>query len=287
MVDDLVRSMGIEGMSKSQVSELAKNPRHPGGRVPQPAPRRRALHLRLARRHLPQSQRGRRVVSVRPSSRRASMPRGTERSSASTSSPLRTGPAERPSYPVWWPEGSPVWLSSSPTPTRDWRTPSRQSSPVASWPRCRTHVMCNLLTRVPKRPGHGGHLGAHDLRPVRHHPGPGPVRPDRRAARGSVPLRRVPHPRRGSVDLLAFASFPVEHWRQIWSNNNQERLNKELRRRTDVVEIFSSRPALIRQAGTVLAEQHDEWAIARRYRAPSHSPRPDSAWSPASRSTRR
>ena len=67
-------------------------------------------------------------------------------------------------------------------------------------------------------------------------------------------------------DLLAFDSFPRRHWRQIWSTNPLERVNKEIKRRTDVVGVFPNAAALLRLAGSVLIEQHDEWeAGERRY----------------------
>jgi transposase-like protein len=137
--------------------------------------------------------------------------------------------------------------------------------PGAGWQRCRTHFMRNLLTRVP-RAQQG--LVATLVRTIFEQPDAEQVQAqharvveqltDRFPAAAELLID-------AAGDLLAFTAFPREHWRQIWSNNPQERLNKELRRRTDVVGIFPNRAAVVRLVGAVLAEQHDEWAVARRY----------------------
>lgn len=140
----------------------------------------------------------------------------------------------------------------------------------ATWQRCRTHFMTNLLTRVPRR---AQPAVATLVRTIYQQPSPEEVH----AQHGRVVAQlgdRFPDValmlEEAEPEILAFTAFPAAHWRQIWSNNPSERLNKEIRRRTDVVGIFPNRAAVQRLIGAVLAEQHDEWQVTRRYLAPAH-----------------
>ena len=137
----------------------------------------------------------------------------------------------------------------------------------ASWQRCRTHYIRNLLTRVPKS---AQSMVATLVRTIFEQPDAASVWAQHARVVDQLTERfpdAAAHLAEAATDVLAFTGFPKEHWRQIWSNNPQERLNKELRRRTDVVGIFPNRDAVIRLVGAVLAEQHDEWAVPRRYMA--------------------
>ncbi|GAB3493553.1 hypothetical protein GCM10027572_21080 [Flexivirga lutea] len=137
--------------------------------------------------------------------------------------------------------------------------------PNASWQRCRTHYAANLMSATPKSSWPWVKTLLHSIYD----------QPDADAVHAQFDRaldalgEKLPavaeHLESARADLLAFAAFPKAVWRQVWSNNPNERLNREIRRRTDVVGIFPDRGAIIRLVGAVLAEQHDEWAEQRRY----------------------
>jgi len=136
---------------------------------------------------------------------------------------------------------------------------------AASWQRCRMHIMANLLRKVPK--WMQGAV-ATVVRTIYQQPA---------AEQVEQQHERVVHHfserfpavaellAEAKPDILAFSAFPHAHWHQIWSNNPLERLNKEIRRRTDVAGIFPNRAAAVRLIGAILSEQHDEWQVNRRY----------------------
>ena len=135
----------------------------------------------------------------------------------------------------------------------------------ATWQRCRVHFMRNVLSQVPKS---SQSMVSSIIRTIF-------AQPSQEAA--VMQLRQVAQQLRGKFpkamdileqaesDVLAYMAFPREHWRQIHSTNPLERLNREIRRRSDVVGIFPNRESVIRLIGAILIEQQDEWTVARRY----------------------
>ena len=137
--------------------------------------------------------------------------------------------------------------------------------PGATWQRCRTHYAANLMSTCPKSSWPAVKAMLHSVYDQ-------PTAKDVAAQFDKLldaVTDKLPavaeHLDAARADVLAFTAFPKDLWRQVWSNNPNERLNREIRRRTDVVGIFPDRNSVIRLVGAVLAEQHDEWAEGRRY----------------------
>jgi putative transposase len=136
----------------------------------------------------------------------------------------------------------------------------------ATWQRCRVHFLRNVLAQVPK--GHAEMVAA-AIRTVFAQPDAEHVRSQLDVVAGMLgrqfpKVETMLHQAAGEV--TAFADFPVSHWKKIWSTNPLERVNKEIKRRTDVVGVFPNPAALLRLAGSVLVETHDEWQVSdRRY----------------------
>ena len=264
-VDELVQALGITGMSKSQVSELAKSLD-----ADVAAFRSRPLdggpyrHLQADALALKVREGGRIVQAA------ALVATGVN----------RDGHREILGLEVVTQEDGAAWLSflrglvarglsGVALVTSDAHAGLREAIaavlPGAAWQRCRTHFMRNLLTRVPKS---AQPFVATMVRTIFTQPDARTTRHQHAVAVAELTAR---FPEAAALlaeareELLAFSHFDPEHWRQIWSTNPQERLNRELRRRSDVVGIFPSRGSIVRLIGAVLAEQHDEWQVSHRY----------------------
>lgn len=263
-VDDLVQSLGIQGMSRSQVSRIC-------GELDEEVERFRGRRLEGA---YPYIWLDATYVKVRESGRVVSqaivVAIGVRSSGEREVLGLDVGASEDGAFWLAFLRGLVArGLSGVQLVVSDAHAGLRAAIGAvltgAAWQRCRVHFLRNVLALVPK---HAQQMVAASIRTVF-------VQPDRGSAlaawrKVTEGLRRQ-HPRvaalmdEAEADILAYTDFPAEHWRQIWSNNPLERLNKEIKRRTNVVGIFPNSGAVIRLVGAVLAEQHDEWQVSRRY----------------------
>ena len=263
-VDDLVKALGLDGISKSQVSRLcadldAEVERFRSRPLPEPYP-----YLWLDATFL-KVRAGGRVVN-----QAVVIAVGVTASGVREILGVEVGPSEDGAFWLGFLRSLVArGLHGVCLVTSDAHEGLRQAIGAvlhgATWQRCRVHFLRNALALVPKG---AQQLVAATIRTVFAQPTPEAARAQWRQIADSF---RERWPRLAALldeaeaDVLAYLSFPAAHWRQLWSTNPLERLNKEVKRRTTVVGIFPNPAAALRLVGALLAEQHDEWQVGRKY----------------------
>jgi transposase-like protein len=265
-VDDLVRAMGIEGISKSEVSRMAQELDHVVAEFrnrPLDAGPYRYLWIDGVTQRVREGGRVVNVTAVIATAVNAEGHRVIVGFDIVTTEDTAAWTAFLRSLVARGLTGVELVISDA---HGGIKAAIAQVYAEATWQRCRTHFMANLASKVAK--GNWPMIAAL-VRSIFE-------QPDRETTWAQLAdvVDKLTQAGFNDVvvylldaadDILAFSAFPTEHWPKIRSNNPQERLNKEIRRRTDVVGIFPNRQAVIRLVGALLAEQTDEWAIARRY----------------------
>jgi putative transposase len=263
-VDDLVRALGLQGVSKSKVSRICQEldelvtafRRRPlAGDYPYVWLD--ALYVKVRQHHRIVSQAV--VIAI-----------GVRRDGERTVLGFDSGPGEEEAFwTAFLRQLKERGLTDVQLVTSDAHHGLKKAVQTvltgAAWQRCRVHFMRNLLARIPQR---NKAMVAAALRTIF-------AQPDRQAAGqqlAGVAEALQPHwPAAAELlleaadDVLAFMAFPESHWRRIYSTNVLERLNKEVKRRTRVVEIFPNHAAVIRLVGALLVEADEEWQVQRRY----------------------
>jgi putative transposase len=272
-MDKLVKTLGIDSLSKSQVSRMAADldqlvaefrhrPLDAAGPFTFVAADALTMKVREGGRVINT------VVLLAVGVNGDGPIDSTARSWACAWPPARRSPRGTSSSPTSSPAASAESASSPPTPMRVWSRRSRRTCLAPPGSRgwcCRTHYAANLMGICPKSMWPAVKAMLHSVYD----------QPDAKAVHAQFDrlidyvTGKLPdvaeHLADAREDILAFTSFPKDVWTQIWSSNPAERLNREIRRRTDAVGIFPNRDAIVRLVGAVLAEQTDEWAEGRRY----------------------